>query len=135
MDELERIREQEIERMRKRMDNPPQTKIKIEVSDSDFEEKVIKNSKDTPILVDFWAEWCMPCLVLGRILDKIFEEYNGKFVMAKVNVDKSPWTSQRYGIRSIPSVKIFKDGKIVSEFIGALPENQVRAHIDKSMNM
>lgn len=104
---------------------------KIEVEDYNFEEEVIEKSKEVPVIVDFWAGWCMPCLILGPILEKIVEENKGKFILAKLNVDKCPLISQRYQITSIPSVKIFKDGEIVSEFIGALPESSVREHLER----
>jgi len=106
---------------------------KIEVNDNDFEEKVIKQSKDILVLVDFWAEWCMPCLMLDPVLEKITDEHKGKIVLAKLNVDKSPKMSQIYRIDSIPAVKIFKKGKLVDEFIGALPEIEVREYIDKHL--
>ncbi len=110
-----------------------QNKIKIEVDDSNFEEEVIKQSEKIPVVVDFWAQWCMPCLVLGPVLEKIAEKYKGKFILAKLNVDKSPITSQKYKIMSIPNVKMFKDGKIVDEFVGALPEFQVQNWLDKNL--
>ena len=108
-----------------------ETEMKIEVGDYDFEERVIEKSKQIPVIVDFWAQWCMPCLVLGPVLEKITNEDKGKFILAKLNVDKNPVTSQRYGIRSIPAVKIFKDGEIVTEFIGAVSESQVREYLNK----
>jgi putative thioredoxin len=104
---------------------------KIEVDDYDFEEKVIEQSKQIPVIVDFWAQWCMPCLMLGPVLEKLTNEEKGKFILAKLNVDKNPVTSQIYGIRSIPAVKIFKDGEVVTEFIGAIPESQVREYLKK----
>jgi putative thioredoxin len=108
-----------------------ENKIKIEVEDYDFEEKVIEKSKEIPVIVDFWAEWCMPCLILGPILEKIISENKGKFILAKLNVDRAPVISQKYQITSIPSVKIFKNGEIVDEFIGALPESSVREYLNK----
>jgi len=133
MDGLEEIRKGKIEEIEKKMKNR-QTKIKIEVNDSNFEEKVIRQSKEMPVIVDFWAEWCMPCLILGPILEKIADEYAGKLLLAKLDVDKNPKTTQRYGIMSIPAVKIFRNGKVADEFIGALPESQVRNCINKNLN-
>ena len=101
------------------------------LTDQNFSEEVLKSSKS--ILVDFWAEWCMPCLILKPVLEKLVEEYKGKFILAKLNVDKSPLTSQAYGIMSIPSVKMFKNGKVVAEFIGALPEEAVKEWLDKNL--
>jgi len=129
MDELERIRKEKLKKMLSERKNPI-----IEVSDEDFQEKVIEKSKKIPIVVDFWAVWCMPCLILGPILEKLVNEYNGKFILAKMNVDKGRATSQRYGIMSIPSVKIFKNGKVVDEFIGAIPESMVRKWLDKNIS-
>ncbi len=132
MDELSEIRKKKIEKLREKMKNQ-KIETKIEVNDSNFEEKVIKQSNDILVVVDFWAEWCMPCLMLGPVLEKITEESKGKIVLAKLNVDKSPKTSQGYRIDSIPAVKIFKNGKIVDQFVGALPEIEVRGYIDKNL--
>ena len=129
MDELERIRKEKLKKMLSERKNPI-----IEVSDEDFQEKVIEKSKKIFIVVDFWASWCMPCLILGPILEKLSKEYNGKFILAKMNVDKGRTTSQKYGIMSIPSVKMFKNGKIVDEFIGAVPEPMVRKWLDKNIS-
>ncbi len=106
--------------------------LKIEVSDNNFEEKVIEQSKSIPILVDFWATWCMPCLMLGPALENLAKQYKGKFVLAKLNVDNSPITSQEYMIQSIPAVKMFKNGKIVDEFIGAIPESTISKWLTKN---
>ena len=92
--------------------------IKINVNDSNFETDVIEKSKKVPVVVDFWATWCMPCLMLGPVIEKLAEEYNGKFILAKLNVDEARAISQRYSVMSIPTVKIFKDGEIADEFIG-----------------
>ena len=105
----------------------------IEAKDADFNEKVVEASKDKPILVDFWAPWCMPCNMLSPVLEKLAEEYKGKFILAKVNVDEARTEAQKLGIMSIPCVKLFKDGKVVNEFIGALPEQDVRAWVDKNI--
>jgi putative thioredoxin len=132
MNELEEIRKRKIERLKEKMRNN-NIKIKIEVNDNDFEEMVIKQSKNVLVIVDFWAEWCMPCLMLGPTLEKITEGYKGKIVLAKVNVDRNPKLSQLYRIDSIPAVKIFKNEKLVDGFIGALPESQVKEYIQKHL--
>jgi putative thioredoxin len=107
--------------------------IEIEVNDSDFQEKVIEASKKVPVVVDFWASWCTPCWMLSPILEKLAKDYNGKFILAKVNVDENPRLAERYQIMSIPSVKMFKNGKIVDEFLGAMPEPLVKKWLDKNL--
>ena len=104
-----------------------------EVDENNFEKEVIEKSKEIPVVVDFWATWCMPCLMLGPTLEKFAEDYNGKFILAKLNVDKNPKISQIYNISSIPNVKIFKDGKVADEFVGALPRLMVKNWLDKNL--
>ena len=106
----------------------------IDVTDADFQEKVIEKSKEVPVVVDFWATWCMPCLMISPVLDKLSEEYKGKFILAKVNVDENPMISRSFGIMSIPTVKMFKDGKIVDEFVGAIPEPAIRQWLEKNIS-
>lgn len=132
MEELEEIKNRKIKELRDKITNN-QTEIKIEVNDDNFEEKVIKQSKDVLVIVDLWAEWCMPCLMLGPILEKITQEYKGKIILAKIDVDKNPRISQEYRVNSIPAVKFFRNEKLIDEFIGALPESQVREYINKNL--
>ena len=84
-----------------------------------------------PVVVDFWAPWCEPCKVLKPMLEKLAEEYKGRFILAKVNSDESPELAQHFGVRSIPSVKVLFQGQLVDEFNGAIPESQIRAFLDR----
>jgi len=130
-EELERLKK---ERIKKLMEKAKEVQTEIEVNDSNFEEEVIEKSKEIPVVVDFWAQWCRPCLMLGPTLEKLAKENKGKFILAKVNVDKAPVISQKYGIMSIPNVKLFKEGKIVDEFIGAYPEDFVRKWLERNLS-
>ena len=103
----------------------------LDVSQSDFEEKVIAASFKQPVVIDFWAPWCAPCKVLKPLLEKLANEYAGKFMLAKVNSDENPDISAQFKVRGIPAVKAVVNGKVVDEFTGALPEGQVRAWLDK----
>ncbi|KPK06930.1 MAG: hypothetical protein AMJ64_07990 [Betaproteobacteria bacterium SG8_39] len=102
----------------------------IDVSTASFEQDVLEASKTVPVVVDFWAPWCGPCKVLKPILEKLATEYDGRFRLAKVNSDENQDLAAAFGVRSIPDVMAFRDGKPVSHFLGALPESQVRAFID-----
>jgi thioredoxin 1 len=101
------------------------------VTDATFEE-TIKNS-GTPVLVDFWAPWCGPCRMVAPILDEIGKEQAGKLTIAKLNVDENPRTAAAFGIRSIPTMMLFKDGKPVQTLIGALPKSAILAKIEPSL--
>jgi len=103
----------------------------MEISDNNFKEKVIEQSKKKLVVVDFWASWCVTCNMLAPVLDSVVKSYGDKVVLAKVNVDECPNTSNEYGINAIPDVRIFKDGKIAAEFTGVVPEDTIKKKIDE----
>jgi putative thioredoxin len=105
--------------------------VPIDATEETFERDVIQRSFEHPVVVDFWAEWCGPCRSLGPVIEKAVEKRAGQVDLVKVDTDANPRLSQTFGIQSIPAVKAFKDGKVVDEFIGALPPVQVERFLDR----
>lgn len=103
----------------------------FDVSIEEFEAKVLIPAETVPVVVDFWAPWCEPCKVLKPMLEKLADEFKGRFILAKVNSDENPELAQHFGVRSIPSVKVLFQGQLVDEFNGALPEGQIREFLER----
>ena len=101
------------------------------VNDSDFDQEVLES--ETPVLVDFWAEWCAPCKMVAPVLDDLANEYDGKVKFVKVDVDGNPETATKYGIRSIPTLLVFKDGIPVDQVVGAVPKSVIKKHLDSTL--
>lgn len=103
----------------------------IEFTDANFELEVLKSDK--PVIVDFWAEWCGPCRMVGPLVEELAKEYKDKAVIGKLNVDNNPQTAITYGIRNIPAILFFKDGKVVDRQVGAVPKNVLQAKLETQM--
>ena len=103
----------------------------VAVTDDSFETDVLKS--DTPVVVDFWAEWCGPCKMIGPALEEIASEMGGKVRVAKVNVDENPGAPSRYGVRGIPTLMLFKDGAVAATKVGAAPKSAIQSWIDESI--
>jgi putative thioredoxin len=102
----------------------------VDVTDATFETEVLEKSKEVPVVVDLWAEWCGPCKTLGPILEKVVDATDGKVVLAKIDVDANPALSQAFKVQSIPAVYAVKDGAVVDGFMGAYPEAAVQQFVD-----
>ena len=99
-----------------------------QVDDTNFKQEVLES--DIPVLVDFWAAWCMPCKMVAPVVEQIAEKYQGKLKVCKLNVDEAPGTAREYGIMSIPTLAVFKDGKVVEKVAGAVPASSLESMID-----
>jgi thioredoxin 1 len=102
----------------------------LHLSDEKFDEEVLQS--DLPVLVDFWAPWCGPCLAIAPSVEELAKEYSGKIKVGKMNVDENPQIPSTYGIRGIPTLILFKGGKAINQVVGAVPKSQLKAMIDKS---
>ena len=100
----------------------------IHVTDSSFEDEVL--SSDKPVIVDYWAEWCGPCKMIAPLLDELANEYQGKLTVAKINIDENQETPQKYAVRGIPTLMIFKNGEVAGTKVGAMSKSQLSAFVD-----
>jgi thioredoxin 1 len=100
----------------------------LEITDANFEELVMNSDK--PVVVDFWAEWCGPCRMIGPVIEEMATEYDGKAVIGKVNVDENPGVSAKFGVRNIPTILFVKNGEIADKSVGAVPKAQLTSKLD-----
>ncbi len=103
----------------------------IETSDATFEAQVVKSA--TPVVVDFWAVWCGPCRMIAPVVEELATEYDGRVTFAKLNVDDNPQVSMKYGIRSIPTLLVFKNGKPIDQIVGAVPKREVQRRVEAAL--
>ena len=104
----------------------------VEITDATFSQEVLKSDK--PVLIDFWAEWCGPCKMIAPLVEELANEYQGKLKVGKVDVDSNQQTSMQFGIRSIPTLLIFKNGKVVDQIVGAVPKAALTDKVSKHLN-
>ncbi|MGA3243531.1 MAG: thioredoxin [Bacteroidota bacterium] len=104
----------------------------IEVTDANFQKEVLESQ--TPVLVDFWAEWCGPCKMIAPVVEQLAKDFDGKLKVGKVDVDSNQQTSMAFGIRSIPTLLIFKNGKVVDQIVGAVPKQALADKVTKHLN-
>ena len=103
----------------------------VEITDATFEEEVVKS--DTPVVVDFWAEWCGPCKMIAPLVEELAGEYDGKVKFTKLDVDSNPQTPMQFGIRGIPTLLIFSGGKPVGQVVGAVPKSMLKKRVDEAI--
>jgi len=104
----------------------------IEVTDANFKQEVLESQ--TPVLVDFWAEWCGPCKMIAPVVEQLAQDFDGKLKVGKVDVDSNQQTSMQFGIRSIPTLLIFKNGRVVDQIVGAIPKQALADKVTKHLN-
>ena len=109
----------------------PETTTVLQVSDQEFEKTILQSDK--PAFVDFWAPWCGPCRIIGPLVEELAPSYEGKAVISKINVDENPETAQKYQVSSIPTLLMFKNGKVVDRAIGALPRTELEKFINRNL--
>lgn len=105
----------------------------LEITDADFDNKVLKAKKDEIVIVDFWAPWCAPCRMLTPALEEVAKKFSGKVTLLKLNVDHNPKKSAEFEISGIPSVKMFKNGKVIDQFVGYIPEQAITEWVKKNV--
>ncbi len=103
----------------------------LEITDANFDQMVLKS--DRPVMIDFWAAWCGPCRALAPIVDEVAKQYGGKVVVGKMDVDKNTATPQRYGVRGIPTLLVFKGGQVREQIVGYVPKETIEKALDKTL--
>ncbi len=129
--EIDKLLEKKMREMLKEIYSTKEETLIYNVSDADFEDRVIMKSHEKPVMVDFWAPWCGPCHMLSPIIERVVHSLGGKVLLAKLNVDENPVTASRYGVMGIPTVALFIKGKPVDRFVGALPEGAILKWLSK----
>jgi len=134
MDELELIRQKKIREMMQKMSGEEKAKkvvtSPVKLSSSNFDE-TLKNNEN--VVVDFWAEWCMPCRMIAPVVEELAKEYAGKVVFGKLNTDENPTIAARYGISAIPTMIFFKKGKPVDQIVGAMPKSELKRWVERNL--
>ncbi|MCB0263322.1 MAG: thioredoxin [Calditrichia bacterium] len=103
--------------------------VPVEITDKNFKEEVLES--ETPVLVDFWAAWCGPCKMIAPVVEEIANDYDGKIKVGKVDVDRNQYAAAQFGIRSIPTLLVFKNGEVVDQIVGAVPKPMITQKLDK----